>query len=104
MLVTLASFPRKLYTKVDSQRNPYLPADEQYFDGRLARSMKSSLAGRRKLAWLWRWQDGVSFEPAQLQADIDAALGAPADCPDPTGTDPGGCVVDPQFRHIKAKN
>ncbi|HEX2812424.1 MAG TPA: TonB-dependent receptor [Sphingopyxis sp.] len=56
------------------------------------------------LSLLWRWQDGVSFEPAQLQADIDAALGAPADCPDPTGTDPGGCVVDPQFRHIKAKN
>lgn len=62
MLVTLASFPRKLYTKVDSQRNPYLPEDEQYFDGRLARSMKSSLAGRRKLAWLWRWQDGACPE------------------------------------------
>ncbi|WP_242446184.1 TonB-dependent receptor domain-containing protein [Sphingopyxis lindanitolerans] len=56
------------------------------------------------LSLLWRWQDGVSFEPAQLQADIDAALGAPDDCPDPTGTDAGGCVVDPQFRHIKAKN
>ena len=51
---------------------------------------------------LWRWIDGVQFEPQQLQDDIDAALGAPDDCPDPTGTDAGGCVVDPQFRKIKA--
>ena len=58
------------------------------------------------LSLLWRWQDSVSFEPAQLQADIDAAIDAgtsPATgCPDPTGTDPNGCVVDPQFRKIKA--
>ncbi|WP_256839412.1 TonB-dependent receptor domain-containing protein [Sphingopyxis sp. KK2] len=57
---------------------------------------------------LWRWQDGVSFEPDQLQADIDAAVAAGTDpvtgCPDPTGTDPNGCVVDPQFRKIKAKH
>jgi outer membrane receptor protein involved in Fe transport len=57
---------------------------------------------------LWRWIDGVSFEPAQLQDDIDAAVAAgtnPATgCPDPTGTDPNGCVVDPQFRKIKAKH
>jgi len=57
---------------------------------------------------LWRWQDSVSFEPLQLQADIDAAVDAgtnPATgCPDPTGTDPNGCVVDPEFRKIKAKH
>lgn len=53
---------------------------------------------------LWRWQDAVTFEPAQLQADIDAALGAPDDCPDPTGADAGGCVVDPVFRKIKAQH
>ena len=58
------------------------------------------------LSLLWRWQDSVSFEPAQLQADIDAAIDAGTSpttgCPDPTGTDPNGCVVDPQFRKIKA--
>ncbi|MDE2606956.1 MAG: group II intron reverse transcriptase/maturase [Burkholderiales bacterium] len=62
MLVTLADFPRRTHIKVDSQRNPYLPEDEQYFDARLARSMNSSLTGRRKLAWLWRWQDGACPE------------------------------------------
>jgi len=51
---------------------------------------------------LWRWQDAVSFEPLQLAADIAAAQAAPDDCPDPTGADDGGCVVDPQFRKIKA--
>lgn len=58
------------------------------------------------LSLLWRWQDSVSFEPQQLADDIAAAVGAGTDpvngCPDPTGTDPNGCVVDPQFRKIKA--
>jgi iron complex outermembrane recepter protein len=52
------------------------------------------------LSLLWRWQDAVTFEPAQLEADIAAAVDA--GCGDPTGTDPDGCVVDPQFRKIKA--
>jgi len=60
------------------------------------------------LSLLWRWQDGVSFEPAQLQADIDAAIDAGTNpttgCPDPTGTDPNGCVVDPRFRQIGSKH
>ena len=51
---------------------------------------------------LWRWIDGVQFEPEQLANDIAAAQGAPADCPNPTTTDDGGCVVDPEFRKIKA--
>src|SRR3990167_8950787 len=58
------------------------------------------------LSLLWRWQDSVTFEPAQLQADIDAAVDAGTDpvtgSPGPTGNDPNGCVVDPQFRKIKA--
>ncbi|KGB53172.1 TonB-dependent receptor precursor [Sphingopyxis sp. LC81] len=58
------------------------------------------------LSLLWRWQDSVSFEPAQLQDDIDAAIAAGTSattgCPDPTGTDPNGCVVDPKFRKIKS--
>lgn len=60
------------------------------------------------LSLLWRWQDAVSFEPLQLQADIAAAVDAGTDpvtgCPDPTGADDNGCVVDPQFRKIKSKH
>ncbi|AJA10480.1 TonB-dependent receptor [Sphingopyxis fribergensis] len=65
---------------------------------------------------LWRWQDAVSFEPAQLEADRAAADAANRDgdgnllalddqgCPDFDGADPGACVVDPQFRKIKAQH
>ena len=60
------------------------------------------------LSLLWRWQDGVQFEPAQLQADLEAALDAGVDpvngCPDPTGTDPNGCMVNPEFRKISSKH
>lgn len=60
------------------------------------------------LSLLWRWIDSVQFEPAQLQADIDAAVAAGTSpttgCPDPTGTDPNGCVVDPAFRNIGAEH
>src|SRR3989344_6879950 len=54
------------------------------------------------LSLLWRWQDGVSFEPQQLQDDIDAAV--MAGCANPTTTDDDGCVVDPKFRKIGAKH
>lgn len=56
------------------------------------------------LSLLWRWQDSVSFEPAQLQADLDFALDNPGDCPNPETTDTGGCMVNPEFRKIKAKH
>ena len=55
------------------------------------------------LSLLWRWTDKVTYEPAQLQADIDAAATNP-DCPDATGVDAGQCVVNPEFRQIKAKH
>lgn len=66
------------------------------------------------LSLLWRWQDSVSFEPAQLEADRAAADAANRNgagvllpladqgCPDFDGADPGACVVDPKFRKIKA--
>ena len=41
----------------------------------------------------------ICLHVSGMAGDAVAAL-----APDPTGTDPGGCVVDPQFRHIKAKN
>ena len=55
------------------------------------------------LSLLWRWQDSVSFEPAQLEADIANTVGN-ADCPDALGADPGACVVDPKFRKIKSQH
>lgn len=58
-LLTLASFHKKRHTKVDGSRNPYSPDDEDYFDARLARKMEADLKGRRKLAWLWYWQEGL---------------------------------------------
>lgn len=68
------------------------------------------------LSLLWRWIDSVKFEPAQLAADRAAADAANRDaagvllpvaqqgCPDFDGADPGACVVDPEFRKIKAEH
>jgi len=53
---------------------------------------------------LWRYIDTVKFEPQQLADDIDTALDFPDDCPNPTTTDEGGCVVDPEFRKISAEH
>ncbi len=58
-LLNLVSLHKQVHIKVDPSRNPYDPADEDYFDTRLARQMKTSLSGRRKLAWLWYWQEGL---------------------------------------------
>ena len=58
-LATLTSFTKKPHVKIDGSRNPYNPEDEDYFDARLARKMASDLKGRRKLAWLWYWQEGL---------------------------------------------
>ncbi len=59
VLLSLTSFHKKLHVKIDSSRNPYDPVDEDYFDARLARQMQSELKGRRKLTWLWYWQEGL---------------------------------------------
>jgi outer membrane receptor protein involved in Fe transport len=56
------------------------------------------------LSLLWRWIDKVEFEPRQFQDDLDFAEANPDDCPDPTGADEGGCVVDPAYRTIGAEN
>ena len=54
------------------------------------------------LSFLWRWTDAVTFEPQQLADDIFVAQAT--GCPDPTGADPDGCVVEPEFRRIKAEH
>lgn len=60
------------------------------------------------ISLLWRYIDSNKFEPQQLADDIAAAVAAGTNpttgCPDPTGTDPNGCVVDPEFRKFKAEH
>lgn len=59
VLLTLGRFHKTSHIKIDGTRNPYSPEDEDYFDARLARQMMLALDGRRKLAWLWYWQEGL---------------------------------------------
>jgi len=56
---------------------------------------------------LWRWMSKMKFEPQQMADDISAAIGS---C---TGinsgaeiepADPADCIVNPEFRNIKAKS
>ncbi len=76
------------------------------------------------ISLLWRWVDGVQFEPAQLETDragADAAnrnsAGAllPVDltrigqagfqgCPNFETSDEGGCLIEPGFRTIPAEH
>lgn len=51
---------------------------------------------------LWRYIDGVSYEPAAYADDLAAAIGF--GCTDPEGADPDGCMVDPEFRKIPAEH
>jgi len=60
--------------------------------------------GKVDLSLLWRWIDGMKFEPQQLQDDLDFALDNPSTCPDPEGADPNGCMVEPEFRKIPAEH
>ncbi|MFC3443106.1 TonB-dependent receptor domain-containing protein [Sphingobium rhizovicinum] len=63
------------------------------------------------ISLLWRYINGVSYEPAALADDLAAALAAnegldidDQPCPNPTGADEGGCMVDPEFRKIPAEH
>lgn len=63
--------------------------------------------GKLDASLLWRWIDSVQFEPQQLADDLAAAVAAgtgATGCPDPTGTDPNGCMVEPEFRTIPAEH
>lgn len=59
MLPCLSEYRKRLHTKVKSEANPYDPAFDAYFAKRLARKMDGTLEGRRKLRWLWWWQEGL---------------------------------------------
>ncbi|WOK38270.1 TonB-dependent receptor [Sphingomonas sp. C3-2] len=68
-------------------------------------SQRSTLSfDNADISLLWRYVDGVKFEPQQFQDDLDAALIDPGNCPDPLGADGGACMVDPEFRKIKAEH
>jgi iron complex outermembrane receptor protein len=56
------------------------------------------------LSLRWRFLSGVDYEPAQFQSELDAALADPAGCPDPLGADPGGCIVQEEFRSIPTES
>jgi iron complex outermembrane receptor protein len=72
--------------------------------------------GRVDLSMLWRYIHKMHFEPQQLADEAAAADAANRDasgnllplvdqgCPDFAGADPGGCMVDPAFRKIGARN
>ena len=58
VLMRLSTLKVGDYVKVKANANPYDPRQEEYFDERLQRRMNASLAGRKKLHWLWTKQDG----------------------------------------------
>lgn len=54
------------------------------------------------ISLLWRYIDNVRYEDQQFADDLAGAVAA--GCADPAGADPDGCVVDSQFRSIKAEH
>lgn len=58
-LVRLSTLGVGPHIKVRSDANPYDPKDEAYYNGVLDRQMRSTLAGRRKIYWLWKKQEGL---------------------------------------------
>lgn len=72
-------------------------------------SQRSTLSvGPVDVSLLWRWIDAVQFEPQQLADDLAGAVAAGTNattgCPDPTGTDKNGCMVEPEFRRIPSES
>lgn len=57
-----------------------------------------------RLSLLWRYMDGVEYEPNQFAAELAAAQADPVGCPDPLGADAGGCLVQPEFLEIGAEH
>lgn len=57
-LVYASDTPIRRHTKIKGEANPFDPAWEQYFEGRLNLTMKDNLKGRTKLLYLWSAQKG----------------------------------------------
>nr|WP_307174176.1 reverse transcriptase domain-containing protein [Duganella sp. CF517] len=59
LLPILAGYRKIDHVKIRGDANPYDPAFDEYFSIRLAKRMDKTLEGRRKLRWLWWWQEGL---------------------------------------------
>ena len=59
LLPILASYKIRTHVKIQSDANPYDPTYDEYFSKRLAQRMDQTFEGRRKLRWLWWWQEGL---------------------------------------------
>jgi RNA-directed DNA polymerase len=59
LLPALSEYPKRRHTKIKWEANPYDPAYDGYFSKRLAQRMGKTLEGRRKLRFLWWWQEGL---------------------------------------------
>ena len=58
-LARASSTPIVRHVKIKGEANPFDPAWEEYFERRQGLKMERSLAGRRKLLFLWRSQKGI---------------------------------------------
>ena len=59
LLPVLGDYKLYDHVKIRSEANPYDPNDDLYFDKRLGQRMGKCLEGRKKLRWLWEWQEGL---------------------------------------------
>ena len=59
LLPLLDGYRKRHHTKIVAEANPYDPAYDEYFSRRLAQRMNKTLQGRRKLRFLWWWQEGL---------------------------------------------
>ncbi|MBX9849664.1 MAG: HNH endonuclease, partial [Rhodocyclaceae bacterium] len=59
LLPNLGESRKRPHTKIKGEANPYDPAYDGYFSKRLAQRMDKTLEGRRKLRFLWWWQEGL---------------------------------------------
>jgi RNA-directed DNA polymerase len=58
--------------QVRGEANPYEPEWEAYFEGRLLREMRGTLAGQGRIYWLWKEQQGrcpVCGQPLQEEEE-----------------------------------
>lgn len=59
LLPVLVGYTKIPHTKIQSDAIPYDPKFDDYFSKRLAKRMDKMLEGKRKLRWLWWWQEGL---------------------------------------------
>jgi RNA-directed DNA polymerase len=59
LLYSAAQMPIQRHIKIRGQANPYDPAWEVYLEQRLGTKMNATLAGKRKLLYLWKKQNGL---------------------------------------------